>query len=208
MSETKLTQTQQTWKVDEQAKTRVYNTPVETGKGLDSHQGKLVLPVQFGGTCGLVSCVNVLRLAGITDITEEEIVSIAIQTKQCTAALDPAKNGGTTLLNRMCILKIFGFDSDFYEPTIQNIARFVTEGRGVIVGVDAGILWQDVNYLGGGHAITVTSVKTDLEGNILGFYICDSGRGEDADSARFITLAHMRSALLDEYINVTRDIIR
>lgn len=208
MEPRKLELTQQTWKVNEQTGTRVYNTPEETGKLLDSHQGKLTIPVQFGGTCGLVSCTNVMRLAGMTDITEEEVVATAIQVKQCSAALDPEQNGGTTLLNRMCILKIFGFDSDFYEPTIENIAGLVAEGRGVIVTVDAGRLWRDTRYLGGGHAITVTSIKTDLEGNVLGFYICDSGRGMDTDSARFISKSHMENSLLGEYINVTRDIIR
>lgn len=208
MPETKLTATQQTWTVDESTKTQVYNTPEETGKALDSHQGKFTLPVQFAGTCGLVSCVNVLRLAGITDVTEEEVVQLAIKFNLCTAALNPEENGGTNILHRQCILKVFGIESDFVKASIQTIAQCVAEGRGVIISVDAGILWEDPRYLNGLHAITVTSVKTDLDGCILGFYICDSGRGLDSDCARYIDVAHMARAISHQPMNVTTDIIR
>lgn len=208
MSEKKLTVTQQTWAVDEKAKTKVFNTPLETGKSLDSHQGKFVLPVEFGGTCGLVSCVNVLRLAGREHTTEEEIVQFAIECNLCAASLDPDDNGGTNVLHRLAILRAFGLDSELVNPSIAALAQCVVEGRGVIITVDAGRLWRSSQYMGCLHAITVTSVKTDLEGHILGFYICDSGRGKDEDASRFIDVMHMHRCMVDAPMNVTRDIIR
>lgn len=200
--------TQQTWKVDADTQTQVYNTPEETGMALDSHQGKASFSLPFLGTCGLVSCVNILRLAGLTEITEEEIVEFAVQYKMCEASLEPSSNGGTNFLHRQCILRCYGVDSELAPASIPNIARFVADGRGVIVSVDAGELWEDPQYLNGLHAITVTSVKTDLDGTILGFYICDSGRGQDADSSRFIDVDHMSRALSQIPINVTSAIIR
>ena len=208
MSVRKLTKTQQTWVVDTEANARVYNTPIETGKALDSHQGKTVLPLQFLGTCGLVSCVNILRLAGLTEITEADIVDFAVKYGLCDVSLDPGSNGGTNFLHRQCILRCFGVESELAPASIPAIAHYVASGRGVIVSVDAGELWEDPQYLNGLHAIIVTSVKTDLDGTILGFYICDSGRGEDADSSRYIDVNHMARALSQLPINVTSDIIR
>lgn len=208
MDPKKLSATQQTWTVDETAKTQVFNAPEKTGKSLDSHQGKYVRPVQFAGTCGLVSCVNVMRLAGMTDITEEEVVEIAVDFSLCTAGLKPEDNGGTNIFHRQSILKAFGIESDFIKTSILAIAQCVAEGRGVIISVDAGMLWNDPQYLNGLHAITVTSVKTDLEGHILGFYICDSGRGMDEDSSRYIDVEHMARSISHQPMNVTADIIR
>ena len=204
----KLPMTQQTWQVDAASKTQIYNTPDKTGKLLDSHQGKVSFTLPFLGTCGLVSCANILRLAGLTDITEADIVDFAVQYKMCEASLEPTSNGGTNFLQRQCILRCFGVESELARPSISAIAQFVADGRGVIISVDAGELWDDPEYLTLLHAVTVTSVKTDLDGAILGFYICDSGRDLDEDTSRYIDLEHMERALSDLPVNVTSDIIR
>lgn len=206
-----LAKTQQEWvtETDDQAQilSRTYNTPVETGKTLDSEQGKTVLPVEFLGTCGLVSCVNILRLAGRTETTEEEVVSFALQFSLCHASLEPESNGGTNFVQRQSILQCFGLESDLVPPSIEAIAKYVSEGRGVIISVDAGMLWQNPRFLNGLHAIVVTSVKLDAEGRLMGFYICDSGSGND-DSARYCDAEFLANALSRQYMNVTRAIIR
>ena len=70
-----LSATNQTWVTGTDG-SMVFNTPVETGGKLDSNQGKVN---GFLGTCGLVSCVNILRLAGYP-ATESEVVSYASTT--------------------------------------------------------------------------------------------------------------------------------
>lgn len=206
-----LTHTRQEWVTETdpqtQAQTRIYNTPVATGQTLDFQQGKTVLPVEFRGTCGLVSCVNILRLAGRTETTEEEVVSFALHYRLCAASLDPDSNGGTNFVQRRSILQCFGLESELKMPSIEGIAQYVSEGRGVIVSVDAGMLWQNPRFLNGLHAIVVTSVKTDPEGKPLGFYICDSGSGND-DSARYCDAEFLGAALSGQPMNVTTAIIR
>ena len=91
-----LSSTNQTWVTNSDG-SMVFNTPQETGQKLDSCQGKVA---GFLGTCGLVSCVNVLRLAGYP-ATEKEVVDYASSTsagfglgKLCTTELFPEENGG------------------------------------------------------------------------------------------------------------------
>ena len=67
-----LSETQQEWYSDNDGIHQIYNTPAETGKLLDAEQGK---NPRHRGTCGIVSCVNVLRLAGRIDTTELEVLS-------------------------------------------------------------------------------------------------------------------------------------
>ena len=73
---------------------------------------------------------------------------------------------------------------------------------GVIISVYAGMLyngWSDQRDL---HAITVTSVKKDRYGNVLGFYVCDSGTG-GIDSSKFYTTFQVENALSCRPMNVT-----
>lgn len=183
----------------------VFNTPVETGGKLDSCQGKVN---GFLGTCGLVSCVNILRLAGYP-ATESEVVGYASTTsagfgrgKLCTTNSFPEENGGTSAKTRQQILQHFGIKSDLREASVDNIAGAVSDGRGVIISVYAGMLyngWSDHRDL---HAITVTSVKKDRYGNVLGFYVCDSGTG-GVDNSRFYTTFQVENALSGRPMNVT-----
>lgn len=199
-----LTITNQTWATGSDG-SMIFNTPVETGEKLDSCQGK---EEGFLGTCGLVSCVNVLRLAGY-HATESEIVSYASSTsagfgrgKLCKTNSFPEDNGGTTAKTRQKILQHFGVKSELIEASVDNISNAVSEGRGVIISVYAGVLyngWSDHRDL---HAITVTSVKKDRYGNVLGFYVCDSGTG-GADNSKYYTTFQVKNALSGRPMNVT-----
>lgn len=199
-----LNSTNQTWTTSTDG-SMVFNTPVETGGKLDSCQGKVN---GFLGTCGLVSCVNVLRLAGYP-ATESKVVGYASTTsagfgrgKLCTTNSFPEDNGGTSAKTRQQILQHFGIKSELREASVENIADAVSDGRGVIISVYAGMLyngWSDHRDL---HAITVTSVKKDRSGNVLGFYVCDSGTG-GVDNSKFYTTFQVENALSGRPMNVT-----
>lgn len=213
--------TKQTWKED--GYVRTYNSPKETGAKLNCHQG---VPKELGGegvegfsgTCGLVSCENLLRMAGV-DITEAEIVEYASTHRLygflrylCTKGSTPGENGGTYPTDRQKILEHFGISSKIeYTTSLETIANYVGEGRGVIADVDANALWYGspgarVEH----HAITITSVQRDkYTGEVCGFYICDSGSTAD-DSARFVTAEVMQYAIERSggALNVTKTIIR
>ena len=196
-----------------------YDSPIETGRLLNSNQG---VPREQGGegvegyvgTCGLVSCENVLRMAGL-NITEADVVNYARNTRStnhrnrqlCTTDSHPSNNGGTYITDRQEILQHFGVSSTIEEASIDNIARYVGEGRGVILSVEANRFYGRRSSEQSYHAVTVTSVTVDqVTGQPLGFFVCDSGTG-GVDSSRFITAQELRYALVDR-MNVTSRIIR
>lgn len=200
----------------------VYDSPMETDAWLYKKQGTAKLWYQ--GTCGLCSCANILRLAGV-ESTEREVLDYAADTRRpdSTGALcekghliNPGLNGATCPEDRKAILEHFGIDSGVFpvakdrqgnpsDENIDTIAKYVSEGRGVIISVHADMLWYDAPYPSGMyHAVTVTSVKKDPQGRILGFYICDSAKG----GTTYYPAQKIRQALTGSEMNVTYQIIR
>lgn len=201
--------------------TLTYNTPIETGKKLDFHQGKVE---NFQGTCGLVSCVNVLRMAGVP-ITEAEIVKYASTTYEdntnsfvaslkrktlCTSNSVPASNGGTSAASRKKILEHFGIPSRTVPQSIETIAQAVSSGHGVIASVHAERLYFKRRPIHPDlHAITITSVQKDTTGKILGFYVCDSNAYVlGGTGATYYTADELEEALSERECNITTTIIR
>ena len=194
-----LTATKQTWKKNEDG-TSTFNTPTETGELLDSNQGKVE---GFSGTCGLVSCVNILRLAGV-NATEKQIVDYASKNGLCARGhKESGNNGGTGPSKRQAILSHFGVQSELRTASVESIVSAVSEGRGVIASFDAGRLWDNPDYYNEGHAVVITSVKKDADGNNIGVFICDSGTG-GKDKATFYPVNRIRDSLRPgRPINVT-----
>lgn len=199
-----LPHTQQDWHPSDDGASQIFNTPIETGALLDAKQGK---DPDYRGTCGIVSCVNVLRLAGRLNTTEEEALQCAIDNFLCEVEIDsPDYRGGTGAEERRKLLKLFGVESDLVDSSIEAIAEHVSAGKGVIISVEVGELWRRP-YCRGYHAVTVTSVQKNQNGEIEGFYICDSGSGRN-DRARFYRADHLEQALTTRKMNVTTSIIR
>jgi hypothetical protein len=153
----------------------------------------------FEGTCGLCSCENVLRSFGL-QVTEADIVNFASLHGLCNIdSPDPAMCGGTTAEWQAEILTRLGIPaSQFQGGTLEDLAANIDQGRGIIVEINAGVVWNDPNYDSGGyanHAITVTGVARDpMSGEIQGFYINDSGSGR---AAQFVDASTMREAWQD-----------
>ena len=238
----------------------VYDSPEETSKYLIQKQGQAY--EEYQGTCGLCSCANALRQAGV-NVSEKEIIDYASKTplmgdkntivdrainEQGEAVLyvgsddgtvvaatvndngeilgakdiflcendspDPDLNGTSCCLARKQILEHFGIKSEIEKvefadngevshKTIENIAGHISEGKGVILSVDAGIFWDNSKYAGMGHSVTVTSVKKDAEGNVLGFYICDTGE-DPSREPNYYSAEKIRQSLYACPINVTQ----
>lgn len=198
----------------------IYDSPLEVDKYLYSKQGSAY--DNFKGTCGLCSCANILRLAGV-DIGEKEIIDYAanmqggmFSAKLCTVnPFNPAASGGTTPKQRQQILDYFGISSSIWNvktdtngrtsiDTINDIGKWVSEGRGVIVDVDAGLFYNSPKNYGKGHAVTITSVEKNKYGDVTAFYILDSNQGTVKYNAWEIQ-EMLRSFV---GINVTSQIIR
>ena len=200
----------------------VYDSPMELAAYLYAKQG--TADPKFGGTCGLCSCANILRMAGVL-LGEKEMIDYASVTpdgegssKMLCAVYPGDRNasGGTSPENRKAILEHFGISSKLVpvemdngsgasDKTINELANYVSEGRGVIVSVHAKMLYKGLQTSGDLHAVTVTSVMKDKDGNVLGFYIADSNVGR---GTTFYPLSLLRKSFSGSDMNVTHSIIR
>lgn len=152
----------------------------------------------FEGTCGLVSCEDVLNQFGV-DVTENEIVDHAVRNGECYVSDDPAKAGGTNEGTQAQILNDYGLPAHVERgQSLEDLAADVERGSGVIVEANAGHLWNDVNAYEAGqsnHAVVVTGVARDPEtGELQGFFINDSGAGS---AAQFVDAATMQAAYVE-----------
>jgi Ca2+-binding RTX toxin-like protein len=126
-----------------------------------------------------------------------------------------ATRGGCNQYDQVNLLKSFGLEADFSNGYDQaRLASLLKDGRGVLIAVNAGKLWGDPDDIQGGvlnHVVTVTGVACDADsGNVLGFYIADSGRGQAADASRYLSAEDMRN-MADAYganMVYTRDPIK
>jgi hypothetical protein len=148
-------------------------------------------PYGFQGTCGLVSCEDVLRQFGV-DVNEAEVVRHAVSRGLCAVSDDASKSGGTSEEWQARILADAGVPAHVESGrSLSDLAEYVGEGRGIIIEVNAGELWNNPDAYGSGnanHAIVVTGVAVDpRSGELLGAYVNDSGRGYPGDSGRFVS---------------------
>lgn len=156
-------------------------------------------PYGFQEDCGLVSCQDVLNQFGVP-VKEGDVVGHAIQNGECDVQQgDPADSGGTSADNQAKVLSDYGVPAHAETgQSLEQLGQDVEQGHGVIVDANAGVLWNDPQYVEGGaanHAVTVTGVARDPQtGNIQGFYINDSGDGK---SAEFVSAQTMTTAWQD-----------
>lgn len=154
-------------------------------------------PYGYQGTCGLCSCEGVLRQFGL-DVTEADVVRHAVENGLCQTDGSPAARGGTTLEQQARLLGDFGVPAHTEQATsLEDLASHLEEGRGVIIAVNAGVLWDDGNYYEAGRpnhaALPIGAARDPLSGRLQGFYLNDSGSGE---AARFVDAATMADAWL------------
>lgn len=168
--------------------------PEDWAQKLDWKQGDNIYGVQ--GDCGVVSCGNILTEAGF-NIDESAMVKYAVENGLCYYdSNDMEKSGGTTAEQQAEILTGAGVPAHAeYNVNLNDISDAIASGKGVIVEINAGVLWDDGNYYGDGssnHAITVTGEKIDPStGEVLGYYVCDSGKGEASSAGEFISTEKM-----------------
>jgi hypothetical protein len=153
-------------------------------------------PFGFQSTCGLVSCEDILRQFGV-DVTEADVVRHAARNGLCVVTDDPARCGGTTEEMQAHILADAGIPAHVESGrSLSDLSRWVVEGRGIIIEVNAGELWNDADAYGHGqanHAIVVTGAAVDpRSGEMMGFFVNDSGRGYPGDSGRFVSAELMQ----------------
>ncbi|WP_281287258.1 calcium-binding protein, partial [Blastochloris sulfoviridis] len=165
---------------------------------LDYMQGDAV--PDYWGTCALTSIANLLTQAS-QPTTETDVVERAIAHGWAVTDPDlpPYVRGGSNYMGQQALLDSYGIRNALIEGyNEQGIANLVRSGRGVIIAVNAGALWGEAGYADSGavnHVVTVTGVVYgETSGEILGFYIADSGRHKVSDMTRFVDVALFREA--------------
>lgn len=178
----------------------VTGSPFEIAGSLDCAQGDNCYRV--ASDCGLVSCSNYLNICRI-EADEDEIVGFALENNLCSRSYftSPESWGGTNDKNLETILESYGVESSAFHAneargSIEGIADAIEDGHAVMIGVNAGYLWDDPNCVGNGranHQITVTGTIRNAEGDLEALTICDSGRCLESDSCRVVSVSEMES---------------
>ncbi|MDO9295016.1 Ig-like domain-containing protein [Bradyrhizobium sp.] len=165
---------------------------------LDYIQGDAV--PDYWGTCALTSIANILTQANQPS-TESDVVLRAIQHGWAVTdpTLPPYERGGSNYMDQQALLDSYGIRNALIEGYNEDgIANLIRSGRGVVVAVNAGILWGEAGYVDSGvvnHVVTVTGVVYgEADGELLGFYIADSGRHKVSDMTRFVDTASFMAA--------------
>ena len=180
--------------VDGVGEVLVGGDPFEVAPRLDDSQGDNVL--DFHGNCGIMSVMNLCRMAGI-EINEDEATILATRLRLCEfSSDDPDACGGTTVLERQDLLEVLGISSTVFgagELGPEQLAELVEAGHGVNISMNAGVLWDEPSAYGNGesnHSIVVTGTVRDPEsGALKGLIVCDSGLPGDGNSnAMFVPM--------------------
>ncbi len=179
---------------------------VHAFKDLNHQQGDEV--PEYQGTCGLCSAQCVGNQFGVTNdqgnpLSEVDVVKMAKDNRPplCTTDGLPEQNGGTSQLQQQELLAKMGIPSQIKEnQSMDDLAKDVEAGKGVIAGVNAEELWG-LNNPGGlnqfprpNHAVTVIDTARNPQTNALqGFFINDSGNNyENIGSGRFVPVSDMQ----------------
>lgn len=134
---------------------------------------------QTFGNCGIESARQIMDASTGNPGNEVAVLQAAINNGN---AIDdpnnPLNRGGTYPSDIKNILANNGVSAHLENQTPANIRQAVIEGKGVITGHDAGKLWGDPRYAGGGHAVLVTGVEYDNTGAVTKYIINDTGTGQ------------------------------
>ena len=185
-------QTSQRWSSKDSSAV-TFDSPDALGKNLELGQKY--------GNCGLCAVQNVAYMSGVK-VDQDAMMKFAYQKGLCTAS------GGTSVEERTALLQELGISSYTAEPTIENIVSAVMSGRGVIASVDANLLYRNGEAGVGYHAVTVTSVTLDKNGQVTEVIVCDSNAGARGETgAKRYSAGEFEEALTGRPLNIT-DVIR
>jgi hypothetical protein len=121
-------------------------------------------------TCALMSTQGIVQQSSGTNFSEPQMQTIG------TASGAYAVCNGTT--DEASIMTAAGVPAtEKQNPSLQDIATAVAQGKAVIVGLDARPIWNQASPQPLGHAIRVTGVEFDANGNVAAVYINDTGTG-------------------------------
>ena len=155
--------------------------------GAQTPGGAQIAPNTAGqsyNNCGVESSRQIIQQATGSNISQEALLQQSINGGLASqGAPGPAQmwnSGGTNPAQRAQILTNNGVPAATQAPTMANLENAVAQGRGVITAMDAGLLpnWPAGTALQSWHAITVTGIEYDANGNPINVIVNDTGMGQ------------------------------
>lgn len=158
--------------------------------------------------CGIESTRQIINQATGGNVTEDQLFQQALQNGDAVTAQtgkwpfrqdDIPNSGGTYDWSWPNIAGHHGVAMHNEAQNMGNLAQSVAEGKGVVTAHDVAVLWGPGNN--GGHAITVTGIEYDANGNPQTVIYNDTGWG--ACSARLDAATFQSSFLGGFQMGVT-----
>jgi len=133
-------------------------------------------PGQSYNNCGVESSRQIINQVTGANISQEALL------QQVTGPIAPANmyaSGGTNPASRAALLTSNGVPAQLEARTMQNFEQAAASGRASIAVVDSSTLWSNgvTPPSVGDHAVLVTGVKYDDNGNVTHVIINDTGAG-------------------------------
>jgi len=150
------------------------------------------------GNCGVQSCKQIIHQMTGADYEEEPLLKYAI--KHGWVISDPilSNQGGIHPFDMRKMLDHFNIDSFVYSaPSLSvldsDFAVTLRINKGIIISLNADILWGKSPITCSPHAVLITEGEFDGQGNLTHVYINDTGAGEQG---RRVTIALLEQARL------------
>jgi YD repeat-containing protein len=163
---------------------------------------------QSYNNCGVESSRQLINRANGTAISENTLLQQSINSGLAngTPGVAPVlANGGTNPLGRQAILAANGVGSSVMPTTAANLGAAMSQGQGVIVSLDAAPLWGGATPAGSLHAVTVTGVEYDANGNPTAVFINDTGTGQCGQRVPIAVFNQATAAHPSSQLNVTNN---
>jgi len=128
--------------------------------------------------CYPQSIQQVVRLGTGKNLSESQMEKIS-------ARYGYTRKGGTPIIAGPQILKDASggkLHGSLEKNDVNKTIKALHDGKGVVAVTDAGVLWNDPRYRGGGHAVHVTGALTDKQGKPIAIIINDTGTGNAAQA--------------------------
>lgn len=157
---------------------------------------------QSYSNCGVEASRIIINQAKGERHTEDEVLDGAIARDRVAKRETRKQTGGIKTEQQERLLRDYGVESDQKPQDTDALAQDVAEGRGIMTGHDAGILWNDPSRMRSPHAVIMTGISYDADGNIESVTVLDTGTGNC--ESKIPVDRFKKSLLKDDKANVTQ----
>lgn len=134
-------------------------------------------PQEYPGTCAVVAQEGIIAKHTGADPGEDGLREEAIENGWLSNPGTPNEGTPWSAVGNLLEARDLRV-ARWEEADLDLLSSDIASGHGVIVGVDAGKLWDDPRSDNSGHAVWVTGIEVDSRGRPSAVRINDSGNPE------------------------------